>query len=187
MKREFLQNLKVGEQPLPKEVINAIMDENGADIEAAKKPFADYETIKQQLKDANKTIEDFKGMDVDGIKKAADEWKEKAEKAERDAAAKIAEMEFNGLLSSAITSAKGKSVKAILGELADQMDALRASKNQKADIKSALEALKKDNGYLFDDGPTPSPYAPGPGRDPITPQEPTSLAGALREKYNTKG
>ena len=37
MKREFLQNFKVGDQPLSKEVIDAIMEENGRDIEAAKK------------------------------------------------------------------------------------------------------------------------------------------------------
>ena len=42
MKREFLQNFKVGDQALPKEIIDAIMDENGRDIEAAKKRFADY-------------------------------------------------------------------------------------------------------------------------------------------------
>lgn len=36
MKREFLQNLKVGELPLTKEVIDAIMAENGRDIENAK-------------------------------------------------------------------------------------------------------------------------------------------------------
>ncbi len=29
MKREFLQNLKVGEQPLTKEIIDAIMAKNG--------------------------------------------------------------------------------------------------------------------------------------------------------------
>ena len=31
MKREFLQNLKVGEQSLSKEVIDAIMEESGAE------------------------------------------------------------------------------------------------------------------------------------------------------------
>ena len=36
MKREFLQNLKVGDQPLSKEVIDAIMEENGRDIQGAK-------------------------------------------------------------------------------------------------------------------------------------------------------
>lgn len=58
MKRDFLQNLRVGDQPLPKEVIDAIMEENGRDIEAAKKPFADYETIKDQLAQAQETIRD---------------------------------------------------------------------------------------------------------------------------------
>ena len=64
MKREFLQNFKVGGEALPKEVIDAIMEENGRDIEAAKKPFSDYETVRQQLADANKTIEGFKAMDI---------------------------------------------------------------------------------------------------------------------------
>ena len=36
MKREFLKNFTVNGQPLPKEVIDAIMAENGRDIEAAK-------------------------------------------------------------------------------------------------------------------------------------------------------
>ena len=36
MKREFLQNIRLGEEPLPKEVIDAIMAENGKDIELAK-------------------------------------------------------------------------------------------------------------------------------------------------------
>ncbi len=34
-----------------------------------------------QLSEANKQIEEFKGMDIEGIKAAADEWKTKAEKA----------------------------------------------------------------------------------------------------------
>ena len=37
MKTDFLQNFKVNDQPLPKEVIDAILAENGRDIEAAKK------------------------------------------------------------------------------------------------------------------------------------------------------
>lgn len=36
MKREFLLNFKVGDQPLPKEIIDEIMAENGRDIERAK-------------------------------------------------------------------------------------------------------------------------------------------------------
>lgn len=46
MTREFLQNFRLEGTPLPKEIIDAIMEENGRDIESAKKPFADYESIK---------------------------------------------------------------------------------------------------------------------------------------------
>lgn len=185
MKREFLQNLKVGEQPLPKEVIDAIMGENGADIEAAKKPFADYESIKEQLKTAKDGLAAFKDVDVNELKGQITTLQGQLTTKDQEWQAKLDGMAFDGKVKDAITAAKGKNAKAIAALL--EMDALRSSKNQDADLKAAIEALKKDNGYLFDDGPTPSPYAPGPGRDPIKPQEPTSLAGALREKYNTKG
>ena len=56
MKTEFLQNFKVGDQALQKEIIDAILAENGRDIEAAKKPFADYESVKEQLKTAKISI-----------------------------------------------------------------------------------------------------------------------------------
>ena len=43
MKREFLQSFKVGDQSLPKEVIDAIMEKNGQDIQAAKQASLDWE------------------------------------------------------------------------------------------------------------------------------------------------
>lgn len=161
MKREFLQNIKVGDAALPKEIIDLIMEENGKDIEAVKAKFADYDSIKEQLAEANKQIEGFKGMDIDGVRKAAEEWKQKAEQAEKDAAQKIADMQFESSLKEAIAAAKGKSSKAIAALL--DVDTLKQSKNQTEDIKKALEGLKKDNDYLFDGEQTPPPYAPGAG------------------------
>lgn len=161
MKREFLQNIKVGDAALPKEIIDLIMEENGKDIEAVKAKFADYDSIKEHLVEANKQIEGFKGMDIDGVRKAAEEWKQKAEQAENDAAQKIADMQFESSLKEAIAAAKGKSSKAIAALL--DVDTLKQSKNQTEDIKKALESLKKDNDYLFDGEPTPPPYAPGAG------------------------
>lgn len=162
MKREFITNLL---PEIPKEALDEIMAENGKDVETAKKSFSDYETIKSQLTAANKTIEGFKAMDIDGIKAAADDWKAKAEKAEADAAAKIADIEFNGLLDTAITTAKGKNAKALRGLL--DVDKLKTSKNQAEDIKVALEALKTSDGYMFDDAQTTPPYAGGTGTAPI--------------------
>ena len=43
MKREFLQELRVGEAALPKEVIDAIMAENGRDIQTHKQAAQQWE------------------------------------------------------------------------------------------------------------------------------------------------
>ena len=43
MKREFLQNLRVGDAPLPKELVDAIMAENGSDIQTHKQAAKDWE------------------------------------------------------------------------------------------------------------------------------------------------
>ena len=183
MKTEFLQNFKVNDQPLSKEIIDAILAENGRDIEAAKKPFADYDTIRQQLGEAQKTIKGFQEQDIDGIRQSAKDWEEKYNAAVADSQKKIADMAFDHALEAAITGANGRNAKAIRALL--DVDALKSSKNQEADIKAALEAVQKDNGYLFDDGSTPPPYADGTGTHKQQPNgEPSSLAGALRAKYN---
>lgn len=85
MKREFLKELN-----LTDEQIDKIMAENGKDIQKhkdavekeklAKEEAAESaKSIQKQLEDANKQIESFKEMDIEGIKKSADEWKEKYE------------------------------------------------------------------------------------------------------------
>lgn len=160
MKREFLQNFKVGDQPLSKEVIDAIMEENGRDIEAAKKPYADYDTMKTQLEEAQKTIKSLQDQDIEGVRKSAKEWEDKY----NQAIAQQEEAAFNGKIKDAITGMKGKSEKAIRALL--DTEALKSSKNQDADIKTALEALKKDSAYLFDDEGAPPPYSGGSGSGP---------------------
>lgn len=161
MKTEFLKELG-----LEQETIDKIMAENGKDVEAAKAKFSDYDDLKTQLTDANKTIEGFKAMDIDGIKAAADDWKAKAEQAEKDATEKIAEIQFNSLLEGAIDASNGRNVKSIRANL--DIEALKTSKNQSEDIKTALEALKEKEGYLFEGAEsTPPPYATGTGTQPI--------------------
>ena len=183
MKREFLQNFKIGDQPLPKEIIDEIMAENGRDIESAKKPFADYDSIKEQLQTAKDGLKAFEGVDVAQLQSKVTELQGKLDAKDTEWKGKLADMAFDHALESAITGAKGKSAKAIRALL--DVDALKGSKNQEADIKAALEGLKKDSGYLFDDGRVPPHYSGGTGTgNDNQPGEPTSLAGALRAKYN---
>ena len=165
MKREFLQNFKVGDQPLTKEIIDAIMEEHGRGVEAAKRPFADYETIKNQLAEAQNTIKGFEGQDIDGIRRSAKDWEDKYNQAIADHKKQMDDLAFDGILKDAISAAKGKSDKAIRALL--DVDTLKASKNQANDIKAALEALQKDSSYLFgDDQGTPPPYSTGTGGNP---------------------
>ena len=181
MKRDFLQNLKVGEEPLPKEVIDAIMDENGRDITKAKadavKPYADYQTIKdeyQRLKDQQSD-----NM-IDG--KTAQQWKEAHDQAVEAHKKELEGVTFQHTLDAAITGAKGRNTKAITAML--DLDALRGSEDQPKAIKEALEKLKKESDYLFETEGTPPPYARGTGTGNPAPTVTDSLAGALRERYN---
>lgn len=182
MKTEFLQNFKVGDQPLPKEVIDAILAENGRDIENAKKPFADYEAIKDQLKAAKDGLKAFEGVDVSKLQVEISTLQGQLADKDKEWKEKLDGMAFDGRIRDAIAAAKGRNAKAISALL--DVDALRASKNQEADIKAALEAVKKDNSYLFETE-TPPPFAGGTGSAPAGgKQAPVSLAGALHEKYD---
>lgn len=183
MKREFLQNLKVGEEALPKEVIDAIMEENGRDITKAKtdavKPYADYQTIKEE----NERLKEQKGAElVDG--KNALQWKEAHDKLVTDHKDELDRVNFQHDLSAAIVGAKGKNAKAITALL--DVETLRGSEDKQKAISEALEALKKDNGYLFDEDKTPPPYSRGAGTGTQLPEKAGSLADALREKFSTK-
>lgn len=164
MKREFLQNFKVGELPLTDEIINAIMAENGRDIEAAKKPFADYESIKDQLQTAKNGLKAFEGVDVAQLQGEITKLKGEITQKDTEWQDKLDAMTFEGKVKDAITAVKGKNVKAITALL--DLETLRASKNQEADLKAALEGLQKaeDSVFMFgDDQGAPPPYSPGAG------------------------
>lgn len=184
MKREFLANLKVNGEALTKEVIDAILDENSRDIGAAKKPYEDYDHIKEQLTTAQQTLADIQknGQTVEAAQQKATEWENKYNQAVADHQKELADRDFAQKLEGAITGAKGKNAKAITALL--DLKALQDSKNQDADIKAALEELKKGNDYLFESDNPPPPYAPNPGISNPTPAATGSLADALRERFN---
>lgn len=152
MKREFLQNLKVGEQPLPKEIIDAIMAENGKDIQAAKQ--------------------------------SGEGWEEKYNQALSDHAKELEQLRFDALLREAVSAANGRSLKAITALL--DVEALKRSEDPQKAVSDAVDALKQESGYLFQTQ-TPPPYARGTGsRQGAASEQPATLAGALREKFERK-
>lgn len=139
-----------------KAAINAAVTENyrtkaDYDKQVKKTEAAEGErdTYKGQLADAQETIKGFDGVDVEKLNKDIADWKERAEKAEKDFADKIAERDFDDILKSEISAMKGKNEKAIRANL--DIESLRKSRNQREDVKKALESLKggEDTSFMF--------------------------------------
>jgi len=161
MKREDLIKLGVAE-----DVVDKIMAAHGKDIEDHKSKLATAQTeldgLKTQLKDAGEAIEGFKKLDIDGVKKSADEWKAKAEQAEKDAQAQIQTLKFEHALDGALAGAKAKNAKAVKALL--QADALKLNEADGSilGLKEQLEKIKSEADYLFEnDTPTPKVVAGG--------------------------
>lgn len=140
-------------QGLTQEQINFVMAENGKDIDKIQKKLddmiAERDKEKGRADSAEETLKGFDGVNVDDLKKSIADWKKKAEDAEKDYKQKIADRDFDDLLKEAIKSANGLNEKAIMGCL--DIPTLKASKNQKSDIESAIKALSEaeDSKMLF--------------------------------------
>lgn len=109
----------------------------------------DLAAEKKRADEAVETLKGFEGKDFDAITRERDEWKTKHDNAVAAYQKEQEEREFNSVLETAITEAKGKNTKAIMALL--DLDKLRGSKNQEKDIKAALDAMRNESGYLFDD------------------------------------
>lgn len=130
----------------------------------------DLAAEKKRADEAVETLKGFEGKDFDAITRERDEWKTKHDNAVAAHQKEQEEREFNAVLETAITDAKGKNAKAIMALL--DLDKLRGSKNQEKDIKAALDAMRTESGYLFDDnggnpkftGPNGNGGNPEPGK-----------------------
>ena len=139
MKRKFLEDMG-----LSKEQVDSIMDENGKDIEAMK---SERDNYKSQLTTAQETLKSFEGVNVQ-------ELQGKITKLTADMAAKdaehqkqIADRDFNDLLKTTAEGYKPRDLKAVMPFL--DVEKLKASKNQEADIKTALEEVRKTMPICF--------------------------------------
>lgn len=164
MRREFLQNLQA-EQPLSKQSIDAIMAENGKDIEATRALFADYDSLKQQLATAQQTIHTLE------------------ENAAKALAEKVRQMEFSFMLQQQVGQFGGRNQKAVEALL--DLPGLQQAEDPKASTQEALKKLQKENPWLFQ-AATPPPYASGTGAVSPGANKPDSLAGALRERFDLR-
>ncbi len=161
---------------LTAEQITGVQGLNTKEVNAAKQQAeTERDGYKSQLDTATTELAKFKDVDpaklneqIASLNQQLADQKAKYEK-------KIADRDFNDSVSSAITSAGGINAKTILPLL--DLKALRESKNQKTDIAAAVEAVKKENAYLFKES------ADEPIRKPVTETGGNGGGGAISKDY----
>lgn len=170
MKRKFLEDLG-----LDKEAIDKIMDENGNDINVEKSKATqaetDRDTLKQQLDDAQKSLEGFKDVNVEDLKNQIATLQSTIETNKNNYEQNLAGRDFNDLVTKALTDAGAKNPKVAMATL--DLDALKVSKNRDTDLKAAIEASQKDNAYIYG--------ANEPINNPVGPTEPDSTIKELSD------
>ena len=164
MKTEFLKNLG-----LEQDAINQIMAEYGKSVAKYQTDANTIATLKEtektlreQLGEANKQIEDFKGMDIEAIKKSADEWKKKAEEADKNAAQRIAEFEHDSLLREKLGNVKFTSEyakKGVFDEIKGK--GLTIENGQILGFDDALSAIREAQPTAFEPDVPPPAFSTG--------------------------
>lgn len=120
------------------------------------------DTIKSQYDTATGELEKFKDIKPEELQATIEKLQTDLKAKDDEYAAKEADRAFADSLKGAIKAAGGRNDKAVMALL--DMDALKASKDQSADIKAALEAVKKSDSYLFGaDEPFNNPTGPTGG------------------------
>ena len=157
------------------------------------KTVADYDKQKEKLDAANETIkandtamkdlqtklDEFKDVDVSGLNQRIKDLETEKANIQKDYDAKIADRDFDDLVKESIAAVKGKNAKAITALL--DVDTLKASKNQKEDIATALKALTEaeDSKMLFGE-PEPNPVGTGNLIGQVRKNDPSADDAAMR-------
>lgn len=115
-------------------------------LDAAEQKVSANETTINGLKE---DLKKFDGVDVTGMQQKITDLETDLQAKETEYQQKIADRDFDELLSAQINGAKGMNAKAIRALL--DVDTLKASKNQKDDVAAAVKALAEaeDSKMLF--------------------------------------
>lgn len=150
MKRDELKALGIAEEHL-----DGVLKLYSQSLEREKvkreQAVAERDELKTQLDETAKQMEAFKALDVDGIKKAADDWRVKYEAATQEAEAKIQALTYDHALTECLAGYKFTS------NLAREAAALKL-KSAKLPLNDGkiigaddvISALKKDNPAAFE-------------------------------------
>lgn len=166
MKRDQLKELSLTDEQIEK-----IMGLNGADIENAKTAATTNVEALQQENDSLKTQISDRDKDLKGLQKqlkdntdVSTQLNDLQSKYDADTQALTEQLnttKLNGALTNALTAAKVRNPKAAQA-LLDMEQVKLNDKGELEGLSDQLDAIKKTDGYLFDEG-TNNNYNPGGG------------------------
>lgn len=190
MKSEFLRNLGITEQS----TIDAIMAENGRDINAVKTNTEKLETqvteLQNQLKDRDTQLTDLKKSvkDNEALTTKITELENANKTATADFEKKIASIQKVHSVESSVRDAKAKNVKAVMALL--DMDKITFENGELSGISEQLTALQsgEDTSFLFGESKPHAPAGTTPNNPPsnggMNPPTSKSLAEAIAKSFN---
>lgn len=121
--------------------------ENYKTVAEAEKLRTARDTYKSQLDDATQKLEGFKGVNVEELQGKITALTDNLASQKAAFDKQLDDRDFDDMLNAAIIGSKAKNVKAVRALL--DLEAIKASKNQSADIEAALKKVKEENDYLF--------------------------------------
>lgn len=113
--------------------------------------------LETQLTTANDTIKGFKDLDVEGLKKGVADWEKKYNDDTTALNQKLVNQTKSSKIEIALLGAKAKNTKAVKALLDEEKISLDG--DNLIGVNEQLEAIKKENDYLFDDGKAQNPPA----------------------------
>lgn len=125
------------------------MEENYKPIADWQKQVDKVKSLDDKVKTTEEALKKFEGVNLEELNSQIEALKTDLAKKDEEYNSQLADRDFQDILKDSIASAKGRNAKAITALL--DLDALKASKNQKEDIAAALKGLTEaeDSKMLF--------------------------------------
>lgn len=122
--------------------------ENYKTVAEAEKLRTARDNYKTQLDTATEQLKSFEGVNVEELQGKITTLNQQLSTQKADFEKQLADRDFDDMIGAAITKSKAKNVKAVRALL--DLEAIRASKNQSADLETALKRVQDENDYLFE-------------------------------------
>lgn len=125
------------------------MEENYKPVADWQKQVDKVKSLDDKVKTTEEALKKFEGVNLEELNSQIETLKSDLAKKDEEYNSQLADRDFQDILKDSIASAKGRNAKAITALL--DLEALKASKNQKEDIAAALKGLTEaeDSKMLF--------------------------------------